>query len=143
MGDLATHAGMGPEPYTSIKVDTPRSRIVFEGSVPNEGYVRHQQWPDPAEGVRALVLHDSFTYWNFPFLGEVFSDALFIHSPDCDYHLLAKWKPDVVWFLQAERFLPRIPSNELDLVTWLGRQELSKERPHTASAYVQSLIQDA
>ena len=139
-GDLAAHAGLEPESYVSIRVDSPRSQITFEGSVANEGYIRHQKWPDRPDIHRALIFHDSFTYWIFPFLSEIFSDALFIHSPDCDFRLLATWRPNVVWFLQAERFLPRIPTNELRVVDWLSRQEEAKNKAQTGSAYIRSLI---
>jgi hypothetical protein len=139
-GDLAAHASLGPEPYTSIKVEAPRSQIVFEGSIPNEGYIRHQQWPDRPDNGRALILHDSFTYRNFPFLSEMFPDALFVHSPDCDFRLLAIWRPKVVWFFQAERFLPRIPTNELRIVDWLSHQEEAKDKAQTGSAYIRNLI---
>lgn len=109
MGDLGVKIGMEAEPVPTLCALSPTRQVVEESTIINEGYHRIQR--SAAKG-RALILHDSYTHNLFHVLGEMYGETIFVHCPDLDMAAAREIDPDVVWFFQAERFLPRVPHNE-------------------------------
>ena len=69
-------------------------------------------------------------------LSELYAETLFIHDHDFDPAFLLRYRPDVVWLFQAERFLPRIPRNDVDFVAMIARNERRKKAPVNGSRFL-------
>lgn len=115
VGDLGVKIGRAAEDVPLVQCVHPTVVVVEESTIINEGYHRIQR--SAATG-RALILHDSNIHNLFHILGEMYGETIFVHSPDFDLSAAEAIQPDVVWFFQAERFLPRVPRND---VTWAWR----------------------
>lgn len=140
-GDLAVHAGRPAELIPTIWPSHPGGSIRFESPAPRFGYVRHYVNARPVEGhQRALILHDSFVGWMLPFLAEIYADIVLLLCPDLDLLLLQRLQPDVVWFLQCERFFVRCPSNELDVLPWVAAKEKEAGTALSGADYLAELL---
>lgn len=139
-GDLGRYAKIEPEPARWLRVKDPTTLVDFQGNLILEGNVRFQKSRRQCESpTRAVVLHDSFTFFLFKFLGEIYDEVLFIHGPDLGLDYVSALKPDVVWFLQVERFLPRLPRNDMDLIEWVRGLEAKKQAGPRCSRYLAEL----
>lgn len=138
-GDLAKLADGEPEVVRSLRLKNPNFNLEFEGDCVNEGYVRLQKCGKSNGKRRALVHHDSFTHWLFPFIGQVYDEVLFIHGPDIDFGLVEHFKADHVWFIQVERFFIRVPRNWVSIVEFVERQEAIKGVSHRSSKFLRTL----
>jgi hypothetical protein len=102
-----------------------------------EGNLRFQRSLEPVnKGMKALILHDSFMYFLFRFVSELYEETFFINTPDLDPRFLNHFKPTVVWFFQAERFLPRVPRNDADFLALIKSSEKRKQLPKQNSAFL-------
>jgi hypothetical protein len=137
-GDLGLHAGLGPEEIDDVALASPGNRILFQGNIANQGYARHQVL-DGAPG-RLLCLHDSFTQMLFETIGNLWGEALSLHVPDFGWDLLEAWRPDVVLFIQIERFLPRAPVDDKQMVAYLRELAEQKGVEPTTAEYVAGLM---
>lgn len=135
--DLGLHANESGEDVEVLNVVAPQSSKLFAGNIVNEGYVRHQTSSRGRR--RAYFAHDSFMVYAFDVIGEVFSESLCVHSPDLDWDYLSLFKPDVIIFLQAERFLPRLPSNSLNLPDKVDELSARKGVAPITGAYLRGL----
>ena len=117
MGDLGVKLGLAAETVATVRCVNPTVTVIEESTIVNEGYHRIQR---SAASGRALVLHDSYAHNLFEILGEMYGETIFVHSPHLDLTAANAIQPDVIWFFQAERFMPRILSND---VTWAWRQD--------------------
>lgn len=136
-GDLGRKLGWPPESALGVRLANRSCRVELETDLGNEGFLRWSLSPAPENaGERALVLHDSFTTPLYRFLGECYAEALFLHAADLDPRFLARFRPSVVWFIQAERFLPRVPSNDIDYVAFVAANEARKGRPPRGSTFL-------
>ena len=135
--DLGSKLGLGPE--SSVGLHLPHeSTTVTQTDVQNKGHVRWQRSERPElAGTRALVLHDSFGAFLYRILGELYAETLFIHDHDFDAAFVRRFEPDVVWLFQAERFLPRVPRNDIDFVDMIARNERRKKMPEQGSKLLQ------
>lgn len=115
VGDLGIKVGIDCEDVPTVRCVNPTVTVTEESTIINEGYHRIQR--SAATG-RALILHDSYAHNLFHILGEMYGETIFVHSPDLDLGAAEDIQPDVVWFFQAERFLPRVPRND---VAWAWR----------------------
>lgn len=123
-GDLAIHADQPAERITAMWLRTQTAQVRFESPPPHHGYIRHYMNNRQPKGhQRAVVLHDSFTFWMLPFLAELYGELIMLLCPDFDPVLIQGLQPDVVWFFQCERFFVRCPSNEIDMVPWIADKE--------------------
>ncbi len=126
-GDLGRYAHLPPESATYLNVTDATTRVHHQGNLLLEGNLRLQRSNRPSSrGWRALILHDSFAFFLFKIIGELYEEALFIHGPDLDIAFAEAYRPDVVWFFQVERFLTRPPRNGIDLISWIEQIETAK-----------------
>ncbi|GJD86477.1 alginate O-acetyltransferase AlgX-related protein [Methylobacterium haplocladii] len=137
-GDLGCHLGDSEE-IEDIFLSQDNFKILFEGKLTNEGHVWHTCSKVKTSGGKAIILHDSFTHSLFSTISTLFSETLFIHSPDLDLSLIRKFGPDVIIFIQAERFLPRYISNELYVEPWLRDLALKKNPQDRTAEYFAKL----
>ena len=138
VGDLGSKIGWPPENCKALRLSTRSSEIAFEGSTTGEGYVRLNRSDAPANaGKTALVLHDSFATALYRFVAECYEEALFIHTPDLDTRYLARMRPDVLWFFQAERFLPRAARNDVVFSALVAECERRKGKPADGSLFLE------
>jgi len=100
--------------YSECVVKTPSARGVWDNGVSNRGYVgvwRNQNRDLP----RGILFMDSYG-WKFGrFIAESFSDLVTVHSPYFEQEAVAKYKPDVIVNLMAERFLITVPRDRHDV----------------------------
>ncbi|WP_051953387.1 discoidin domain-containing protein [Methylocapsa aurea] len=139
-GDLDPHANRPIEQVNRLTIRSPKFAVAFSGQCRNEGYVRHQRSLEPGAKRRALLLHDSFSQWLFPFFGQIYDEVLSIHCPDLDLRLVQQFCPDHVWFIQVERFFTRLPRNGIDIVAAVRQQEAAKGVSTSTSEYLCSIL---
>ncbi len=101
------------------------SRVVSENDLTNHGHFRHVVASVGTE--RALVLHDSSAHALMPMLDEMYAEVIYVHTADLDPNFLTEFRPDVLWFIQIERFLERVPRNDLVLADLISEQFARKE----------------
>ena len=135
--DLGSKLDLGPETSVGLHLPNEAATVLVQTELVNKGHVCWQRSSSPdVAGTRALVLHDSFGVYLFRVLGELYAETLFIHDHDFDPAFLLRYRPDVVWLLQAERFLPRIPRNGVDFVAMIERNERRKKAPANGSRFL-------
>jgi hypothetical protein len=138
-GDLGRALGKPPELAFGLHIPSVSASLLFDGSAVAGGNIRFQRSPEPSNaGTKALVLHDSFTHFLYRFICELYEETLFINMPDLDLRFLRHYKPDVLWFFQAERFLPRIPRNDIDFLTSISDSERRKRLPPRSSEFMRA-----
>ena len=135
--DLGTKMGRGPETSVGLHLPNGVATVLLQSAVLNKGHVRWQRsLGTSVAGTRALVLHDSFGLYLFRSLSELYAETLFIHDHDFDAAFVLRYRPDVVWLLQAERFLPKIPRNDTDVVSMVARNERRKKASTRGSDFL-------
>ena len=70
----------------------------------------------------------------------MWSEALTVHIPDLGWDLVEAFKPDVVLFLQAERFLPRLPQDGAGMAEMVRKLALEKNVVPTTAEYLEKLL---
>ena len=136
-GDLGTKLGLGPESALGLYLPNESASLLFESSLINEGHLRWQRSSRPdVAGTRALVLHDSSAAFLYRLLCELYAETLFVHTPDFDASFLRRFRPDIVWCFQTERFLPRVPCNDVDFGAMIARAERRKKAPVEGSRFL-------
>jgi hypothetical protein len=139
LGDLGRHAGLDSELLLTPEFkDT--YEIVFESDLINTGYIRHTK-SCASNQKKILVLHDSFTHWLYDYISLLYTEVLFIHTSGFDSYFVDRYKPDMVLFIQAERFLIAPSVNNLDYTSLLVEQEIKKNMGSVSSTYLKSLYQ--
>jgi hypothetical protein len=88
--------------------------------------------------VRVLVLHDSTALWLMSILPELFPECMMIHTPDVDLDFVARYKPDIMLFLQIERFFVRPPSNQANYAEFIAGEQDRKGATANAVAYLRA-----
>ena len=135
--DLGSKLDLGPETSVGLNLPNEAATVLVQTELVNKGHICWQRSSSPdVAGTRALVLHDSFGIYLFRVLGELYAETLFIHDHDFDPAFLLRYRPDVVWLLQAERFLPRIPRNGVDFIAMIARNERRKKAPANGSRFL-------
>ena len=140
-GDLGVHADLPPERYLNTTIRNPAPILAFHGNIINEGLVIHANSSNPRAQGRVLVIHDSFTYVLLPAISFSFKDAMFIHTPDLDFSFVRAFAPDLILFIQAERFFPRPIQNGIALPERLIELAATKQRPDVTSGYIKSILE--
>ena len=141
VGDLGLHASSQAEKFNDICVKDPCNKIIYAGNIVNLGYTRHQISSSLiGKGRKILCLHDSFTQNLFEVIGNMWSEALTVHIPDLGWDLVEAFKPDVVLFLQAERFLPRLPQDGAGMAEMVRKLALEKNVVPTTAEYLEKLL---
>ena len=141
LGDLGKVAEAASELVVERRPQVLLSKIIYAGNIINEGYIRHTIAPSPAAvPKRLLVIHDSFTHWLFPIISEIFAEVFYIHTPDVDLSFVRKFAPDYMFFIQVERFLPRLIANEIEYPNMLRKQAEAKSVDGRSAVYIEGLL---
>ena len=138
-GDLGSRIGRTSEGARRMDVVAPRMRPVFTNQVTNEGCIRHFSRDDAPVRQRVLILHDSMAQWLVQILAEIFSETLMIHTPDLDMDCARRMRPDLLMFLQVERFFPRVPRNDIDYAALIAQQQTEKGSQADGVAWLRGL----
>jgi hypothetical protein len=137
-GDLGKHAGFSPEPIMFAGMDR-EYELLFEGNIINNGYVRHTK-SESSLNRKVLVIHDSFGQSLYDFLSVLYSEVIFIHMPHVDMEFIRRLKPDVIYYIQVERFLISPPSNEINIERMISEQAQSKGVQDITTPYLNSIL---
>lgn len=90
------------------RVHNAQAQTIFDNEVVNSG--RQQITLNKNSSLpTAVIFHDSFMEVMLPYLMESFSKIYLFHTPNVDYDIIEKIKPDVVISEMVERFLAQIP----------------------------------
>lgn len=100
--------------------------MLFSNNVVNNGCIRWYENESPRVDAKVLVLHDSYCNWALGFVPELFKRTVFVHSFHFGLDMINAVKPDVVLFLQAERFFVRPPKNNIDMIKMISELEVEK-----------------
>jgi len=138
-GDLGTKIACGPEALNAIAPVGSKSRLIFTNGIRNEGCVRIYRNEEAPVKKRVLVLHDSTAMWLFGFIAALFSEVTLIHYPDLDPHFVGKYRPNILLFIQIERFFVRVPRNDVSWADVVAKEEARKEVKESAVAFLRNL----
>jgi hypothetical protein len=137
-GDLGSKIGRTPEGAELLTPAHPRAACRFTNGPVDVGCVRHYVCEDAPVPVRVLVLHDSTALWLMSILPELFPECMMIHTPDVDLDFVARYKPDIMLFLQIERFFVRPPSNQANYAEFIAGEQDRKGATANAVAYLRA-----
>lgn len=135
LGDLGRKLGFGPEGAELAAPSHPHSRFEFTNRVTNEGCIRHFRNDAALCEKRVLFIHDSTAQWLIFVIPELFSEVLFVHCADLDMQFLSRFRPNLMIFMQIERFFVRPPRNDVDYGEMIRNEEQRKGCAHSAVAW--------
>jgi hypothetical protein len=110
-GDLGAKIGLQGEIVLEYSNTHKSKLLVYQNEVRNTGAVRLYRNPEAPWRGRHLILHDSFGVAITDLASALFEEVLFIHTPDFDADFIQEHKFFNVFFVQAERFFVRKPTN--------------------------------
>ncbi|MFG1465324.1 hypothetical protein V5F77_20790 [Xanthobacter sp. DSM 24535] len=91
----------------------------LHGEIHGGASVEFQNESNNCDKRRIILFGDSFSgYGTASFtalLAETFSSVLFVWSPNIDYDLVSKFAPDIVLSEMAERFISRVPCDDINI----------------------------
>lgn len=132
LGDLGVKLNLDPEKLVILSPTLKSYRLAFTNEIRNEGCVRFFRNDNAPIVMRVVLMHDSTAMWLLGFLPALFSEIVMIHYPDADPMFLSKYKPDIVLFMQIERFFVRIPKNDVSWASVVAQEEARKTASRSA-----------
>ncbi|MFG1282874.1 sulfotransferase domain-containing protein [Xanthobacter autotrophicus] len=128
------------EPDDEVQVVDPTGvpfEFIFDNRIGNEGRIRVSR--NASGRGRAVIFQDSFGNWLWNFFASLFSEVTFFHGTIFDYEMVLSLRPNYVFCLQAERFLPRVPENGVSAMKFIEWQEKEKRSPRPYGEWLKTL----
>ena len=142
-GDLGRKLGKDDEHLIHLSPITNLAEKVFDNRIANDGRFRVFTNRRAPNAKRLLIHHDSTAEWIIPFLCETYAEVVTVHFPDCDIELIKVLQPNLLVFMQIERFFVRKIANNIVLSHTVAIQEDRKSKVHTARAVIAYLRENA
>ncbi len=137
-GDLGLKLGLQKEKVEVVAAQQTSARALFCNEITNEGCVRWFKNESVGNDRRVIILHDSFSLWFLGFIPELFSEVFMLHGTCLDFEFVKDFNPTDVFCFQAERFFPRAPVIDADIVSFVAEEERRKGCKNPLSEFLGS-----
>jgi hypothetical protein len=137
VGDLGRHIGHPGEIQEHILPAPSKATVLFHNRIDTEGRVFH--FANGEAKNRLLLMMDSTGSWMLNYLAELFNDVMAVHASDIDWNFVMAYKPDLVLFVQCERFFTRPPNDNCNWGKLITENESRKNAPLSAVDYLHKL----